>query len=265
MAQASAEVILCAGAVGSPQLLMLSGIGPAGPLRALGIDPVADIAGVGENLQDHPVVKASFAAGSPLPRSKYNHGEMYAALRSPLAGQHPDLHLFPILLPVPPGAGYPPPAAGHVLVASAMAPDSRGSVKLASPDPQDAPLIDPGFLRDGRDLDRLEAGLLMIREAAASAAFSRAQTAEAWPGADVRTSAGLRDFIRHTVDSYHHPVGTCRMGPDAHAVVDTELRVRGITGLRVADASVMPAIPNAHPNATVLAIAERAADLIGGR
>ena len=132
---------------------------------------------------------ASYAAGSPPPRSRYNHGEMYAALRSPLAGHYPDLHLFPILLPVPPGPGYPPPAAGHVLVASAMAPDSRGSVKLASPDPQDAPLIDPGFLRDGRDLDRLEAGLLMIREAAASAAFSRARTAEAWPGADVRTKA----------------------------------------------------------------------------
>ena len=264
-AQASAEVIVCAGAVGSPQLLMLSGIGPAGPLRALGIDPVADIAEVGENLQDHPIVKASYAAGSPLPRSKYNHGEMYAALGSPLAGKYPDLHLFPILLPMPPGAGYPPPAAGHVLVASAMAPDSRGSVTLASADPQEPPLIDPGFLRDGRDLDRLEAGLLMIRQATASAAFSSAQTTEAWPGADVRTRAGLRDYIRHTVDSYHHPVGTCRMGPDADAVVDTELRVRGISGLRVVDASVMPTIPNAHPNATVLAIAERAADLIAGR
>ena len=166
---------------------------------------------------------------------------------------------------MPPGAGYPPPAAGHVLVASAMAPDSRGSVTLASADPQEPPLIDPGFLRDGRDLDRLEAGLLMIRQATASAAFSPAQTTEAWPGADVRTSAGLRDYIRHTVDSYHHPVGTCRMGPDAGAVVDLELRVRGITGLRVADASVMPVIPNAHPAATVLAIAERAADLIAGR
>ncbi len=264
-AQAGGEVILCAGAVGSPQLLMLSGIGPAGPLRALGIDPVADIAEVGENLHDHPVVKASFAGGSPLPRSKYNHGEVYAALRSPLAGAHPDLHLFPILLPVPPGPGYPPPAAGHVLVAAAMTPDSRGSVKLASKDPHEAPLIDPGFLRDGRDLDRLEAGLLMIRQATASAAFSGAHTAEVWPGADVGTGAGLRHFIRRTIDSYHHPVGTCRMGPDAGAVVDLELRVRGIAGLRVADASVMPTIPNAPLAATVLAIAERAADLIGGR
>jgi choline dehydrogenase-like flavoprotein len=264
-AQAGREVIVCAGTVGSPQLLMLSGIGPAGALRALGIDPVADIAEVGENLHDHPIVKPSYAAASPLPRSKYNQGEMYAALRSPLAGAYPDLHLFPILLPVPAGPAYPPPAAGHVLVASAMAPDSRGSVKLASADPLQAPLIDPGFLRDGRDLDRLEAGLAIIRQATASAAFSPAQTTELWPGADVRTSAGLRDFIRHAVDSYHHPVGTCRMGPDADAVVDLELRVRGITGLRVVDASVIPVIPNAHPAATVLAIAEKAADLITGR
>ena len=104
-------MVLCAGAVGSPRLLMLSGIGAAGPLRALGIDPVADIPEVGQNLQDHPTVLLSYASSSPLPRSKYNHGELYAALRSPLAGPYPDLHLFPILLPLAP-AGHQPPAAG---------------------------------------------------------------------------------------------------------------------------------------------------------
>jgi choline dehydrogenase len=138
-------------------------------------------------------------------------------------------------------------------------------VRLASADPQTAPLIDPGFLRDGRDLDRLETGVEMIRQAAASDVFSRVRMAEVWPGADVRTSGGLRNYIRHGVGSYYHPAGTCRMGSDADAVVDPDLRVQGVTGLRVADASVMPAIPNAHPNATVLAIAERAAELIGGR
>ena len=102
---------MCAGAVGSPQLLMLSGIGPAAHLRALGIDPVADLPGVGENLQDHPVVLACYAPAVPLPRSRYNHGEVYAALRSPLAGAWPDLHLFPILLPVAP-PGRQPPAGG---------------------------------------------------------------------------------------------------------------------------------------------------------
>ena len=263
-ARTPGEVIVCAGAVGSPQLLLLSGIGPAGQLRALGISPVADLPVAGANLQDHPLVMACYASPAPLPRSRYNHGEVYAALRSELAGSYPDLHLFPILLPVAP-AGYPAPPAGFALVAAVVAPDSRGCLRLASADPQAAPLIDPGFLRDGRDLDRLEAGLAMIRQVAASAAFPPAT--EVWPGPDARTRASLRDYIRRTAGSYYHPAGTCRMGPDtdAGAVADLQLRVRGITGLRVADASVMPAIPNAHPNATVLAIAEKAATLISGR
>ncbi len=245
-AHAFGEVIVCAGAVGSAQLLLLSGIGPADQLRALGLDVVADLPGVGENLQDHPIVLACYAPGLPLPRSRYNHGEVYAALRSPLAGAWPDLHLFPILLPVAP-AGRQPPAGGFALVAAVVAPDSRGWVRGVT--------------------GRLEAGLAMIRRAAASAAFARVCTAEAWPGLQARTSAGLREYIRGTVGSYYHPAGTCRIGADtdAGAVVDTELRVRGITGLRVADASVMPVLPNAHPNATVLAIAEKAADLITGR
>jgi len=264
-ARTSGEVVLCAGAIGSPQLLMLSGIGPGRQVRALGIDPVADIAEVGANLQDHPIVMATYASRSPLPMSNYNNGEACAALRSGLAGEYPDLHLFPILLPLAP-AGYQPPAAGgFALVASAVAPGSKGTVRLASPEPERAPLIDPGFLADVRDLDRLEAGLRMLRRAAASAPFSRVRKAEVWPGPDVGTRAGLRNYIRRTVGSYYHPVGTCRMGADADAVVDPELRVSGMTGLRVADASVLPTITNAHPNATVLAIAERAAELIGGR
>ena len=172
-ANAGREVIVCAGAVGSPQLLMLSGIGPAGSMRALGINPVADIRGVGGNLQDHPIAMASYASPSPLPRSRYNHGEIYAALYSPFATNCPDLHLFPILCPVAP-AKHRPPTAGFALVASAVAPDSTGSVRLASADPQTAPLIDPGFLRDRRDLDRLEAGLAVTRQAAAHPAFSLA-------------------------------------------------------------------------------------------
>jgi choline dehydrogenase len=236
---------------------MLSGIGPAGPLRAAGIDPVADLPEVGGNLQDHPMVAACYSVPSPLPRSRYNNGEMYAALRSPLAGSFPDLHLFPILLPRVP-AGQQAPEAGFNLVASAMAPDSRGTVRLASADPKAAPLIDPAFVRDGRDMDRLEAGLAMIRQATADGAFSDVKATQIWPGPEVRDRSGLRDYIRRTLESYHHPVGTCRIG----AVVDTELRVRGITGLRIADASVMPVIPNANTNATVLAIAEKAAGII---
>ena len=266
-AHACGEVIVCAGAVGSPHLLLLSGIGPAKQLRDLGIGPVADLPGVGHNLQDHPVSLACYATPEPLPRSRYNHGEMYAALRSPLAGACPDLHLFPILLPAAP-AGRQPPPAGYALVASVVAPESRGTVQLASADPQMAPVINPGFLRDGRDLDRLEAGLVLIRQATACLAFfSQVRATETWPGPGVTTSAGLRAYIRGTVGSYWHPAGTCRMGPDTdpNAVVDPQLRVRGITGLRVADASVMPVIPNAPLNATVLAIAEKAASLITGR
>jgi choline dehydrogenase len=148
---------------------------------------------------------------------------------------------------------------GYALVAAVVAPDSRGTVRLASADPEAAPLIDPGFLTDSRDTDRLEAGLEIVRQAGASAAFDEFRAAEVWPGPEVTTSGGLREYIRRGVGSYYHPAGTCGMG----AVVDAELRVHGIAGLRVADASVIPVIPNAHPNATVLAIAEKAADLIG--
>ena len=263
-ARASAEVIVCAGAVGSPQLLMLSGIGPAEHLRGAGIDPVADLPGTGANLQDHPVAMACYASAVALPRSRHNHGETYSALSSPLAGAWPDLHVFPILLPVAP-PGLQAPARGFALVAAAVAPDSRGTVRLASASPLDAPLIDPGLLREPRDIERLETGLAMIRQAAAGAAFARLGVTEAHPGPGVRAGE-LRAWIRRTVSSYYHPAGTCRIGPgtDQGAVVDPELRVHGITGLRVADASVMPLVPNAHPNATVLAIAERAADLIAG-
>jgi choline dehydrogenase len=261
----SGEVVLCAGAIGSPQLLLLSGIGPSRQLRNLGIDLVADLADVGQNLQDHPIALASHATEKALPVSQYNHGEMYAALRSGLGGAYPDVHLFQILFPLAP-AGNEAPQSGYALVASVVAPESRGSVQLASADPQDSALIDPGFLRVERDLDTLAAGMAIVRQTTSGrgfwSEFSQGKHREVYPGPDVRTDADLRNYIRHTVGSYYHPVGTCRLGQDDRAVVDVQLRVQGIDGLRVADASVMPGIPNAHPNATVLAIAERAVDLI---
>ncbi|HEY2519394.1 MAG TPA: GMC family oxidoreductase N-terminal domain-containing protein [Streptosporangiaceae bacterium] len=262
-AGAGAEVVLAAGAIGSPQLLLRSGIGPAGALRACGLDVVADVAGVGQNLQDHPVAMVTYAAAEPLPASRYNHGEVYAAVRTELADGYPDLHLFPILLPLA-AAGFDPPGAGCNLVAAVVAPSSRGSVRLASPAPDAAPLIDPGFLTHPRDLDRLEAGLRMIRAAAATPGFAAAKLREQWPGPGATGREALRGYIRRAVGSYWHPAGTCRMGTGADAVVDPELKVRGVDGLRVADAAIMPTITNAHPNATVLAIAERAAALILG-
>lgn len=262
-AAAAAEVILCAGSIGSSQLLMLSGIGPANHLRALGIEVVADHPGVGENLQDHPMMLTSHASLAQLPISGYNNGEMYAAIRSEFAGAYPDLHLFPILLPLAPAA-LKAPETGFALVAAVMAPESKGSVRLATADPLAAPVIDQRFLTEGRDLDRLEAGLAIVRQAAAGDAFTSFRKAEVWPGQEVDTSSAIRGYIRRGVESYYHPVGTCRLGSDTAAVVDLQLRVRGVAGLRVADASVMPTIPNANPNATVLAIAERAAVMIGG-
>jgi choline dehydrogenase len=260
----SREVILCAGAIGTPQLLMLSGIGPANRLRNLGIGLIADAGDVGENLQDHPIALTSYATENALPVSQYNHGEMYAALRSGLGGPVPDLHLFSILLPLT-AAGNEPPPTGYALVASVVAPQSRGSVRLASAHPHASPLIDPGLLRAGRDLDALAAGVTFIQEATSGRGFwgesSHDRHRKLYPGPDT----DVRDYVRHAVGSYYHPVGTCRLGRDDHAVVDLELRVQGIDGLRVADASVMPAIPNAHPHATVLAIAERAADLISSQ
>ena len=152
-------------------------------------------------------------------------------------------------------------------MASVIAPDSRGSVRLASASPADPPLVDPGFLREPARPGPAGGGLALVRTAAAGAAFTRLGVTEVWPGPGARDSDGLRDWIRRTVGSYYHPAGTCRIGPspDDGAVVDPELRVHGISGLRVADASVMPLIPNAPLHATVLAVAERAADLIAGR
>jgi choline dehydrogenase len=257
------EVIVCAGAIGSPRLLMLSGIGPAGRLKAAGIDPAADLPGVGDNLQEHPVVQVAYRSAVPLPVSRGNHGEVYASLRSPLAGAIPDLQLFPVLLPVAPAGGQAPPS-GFALAAAVTAPGSRGTVRLPSADPAAAPLIDPGLLRDEQDLERLAAGLAIARAAATDTAFARLGVTELAPGPGLRDPAGVRAWIRRTVGGYWHPAGTCRIGAarDPGAVTSPRLRVYGITGLRVADASIMPLIPNAPLNATVLAIAEKAADLI---
>jgi choline dehydrogenase len=252
---AAGEVIVCAGAIGSPKLLMQSGIGHPRQLRALGIPPVANIPAVGQNLRDHPAVMVCYETESAPVRSHYNHGEVYAAVRSPAAGRWPDLHLFPILLPIAP-VRHKAPANGYAITASVVAPDSRGTVRLASADPLAPPLIDPGFLRGGRDLERLVAGIGLIRRAAARAA--------ALSGAELHPGQGvdLRGYVRRAIGSYFHPAGTCRLGDGEHAVVDRVLRVQGLDALRIVDASVIPLIPNAPLNATVLAIAEKAATLI---
>jgi choline dehydrogenase len=190
-------------------------------------------------------------------------GEVYAAIPGPLAEHAPDLHVFPLLAPIA-VPGHPPAPAGFALVAAAMTADSRGTVRLSSASPLAPPLVDPGLLSDRRDLERLEDALSIARHAALHPAFTALGCTEIAPGPATWDDASVRAYIRAAVSSYCHPAGTCRMGTGPDAVTGPQLRVHGISGLRVADASVMPLLPSAHPHATVLAIAEKAADLIAG-
>ena len=259
-AGAAGEVIVCAGAIGSPHLLQLSGIGPADPLRSHGIDVVADLPGVGDNLADHPLGSVVYAPARPIPPGANNHGDVYAVLRTDEALSAPDVQLLFIDVPL---VRPPVPPEGYTIAFSALRPHSRGSLTLASKDPEVAPVIDPGLLTDERDMRIMLAGLRLAREIGGAPALAGWRKEEARPGPTVRTAAQERDYLRRSTGSYNHPVGTCRLGVDERAVTDLELRVRGIDGLRVADASVMPSIPGANTNATVLAIAERAAAMIG--
>jgi len=257
-----AETILCAGSIGSPQLLMLSGIGPAEHLHAVGVDLVADLPAVGANLHDHPLAGVIYAAARPVPPARNNHGEALAAIRTSAGLAAPDIQLFLIDVPF-----HPPwlegPAAGYTIAFTTLHPCSRGSVRLADADPASAPLIDPSYFGDDRDIDAMLTALRVARDLGSSPAFDEWRADEVLPGADVRDPAELRDYLRRDTDPYNHPVGTCRIGTDPAAVVDPQLRVRGVDRLRVADASVMPAIPGANTYAAVIAIAERASTLIG--
>jgi len=260
-ASAEREVVLAAGAIGSPQLLLLSGIGPAGQLREAGVDVVADLAGVGENLHDHPMSTVAFGATRPL-RAETFVRKPHVRLRSDPA--HPiDLHLLFVDTPAP-STGTLGAGDGFAMRVALMTPFSRGSVRLNPADPEGAPLIDPNYLADERDVERMVVGVRRAREVGEAKAFSPWRDRELFPGPDVRDDAACREFVRRSLMTFFHPVGTCRIGVDDGAVVDPELRVRGVEGLRVADASVMPLIVSANTNATTLAIAERAAVLMTG-
>jgi choline dehydrogenase-like flavoprotein len=291
VARAAGEVILSAGTIGSPHLLLVSGIGPADRLIEHGVRVVADSPGVGANLSDHPVVTAIWptpketglweqAGPAGLARWRYlrsgpltsNVAEAGGFTRTMPSLAAPDVQWH--VLPVPyqrQGLADPAIRAVSVLV-TVLTVASRGSVRLRTADPRHKPLIDPGYLYASEDIDPLVSGLRMARDFAASPALARHVREELAPGPEVRSDAELREFIRRDLGTLHHPVGTCAMGGDSRlaasrltSVVDPELRVRGIEGLRVVDASVMPAVPRGNTNAPVIAIAERAADLISGR
>ena len=261
--RAEREVILAAGAVDSPKLLLLSGIGPAKHLGALGIPVAVDLAGVGENLQDHILgAGVAYQARRPVPRSHYNHGEGLLYVPDEPG---PEILVMSVTLPfVLPSVGRAPDPA-YVLTPCLMRPRSRGSMRLASADRRDPPLIDPGFLSEPGDLEVMVRAVALARELGAAPELADWRGREVFPGAGATGGNGLRDFARRAANSFHHPVGSCRMGTDEGAVVDPALRVRGLESLRVVDASVMPSLPQAMVNAATIAIAERAADLILGK
>jgi choline dehydrogenase len=259
------EVVLAAGTVGTPQLLMLSGIGPRAHLRELGIDVVADLPGVGRNLHDHPMSGIVYSSARPVPPGVNNHGEALGVLSTGIGGHGPDVQIMFVDVPLRADA-LPGPdiGEGYTVAVSLMAPFSRGSLRLASTVPGAAPVIDPRYYTDDRDLDMMVAGLRAAREIGRADALAPWRGQEALPGPGVVGDDQLRAYLRRNIRSYSHYAGTCALGTDAMAVVDNELRVHGIEGLRIADASVMPSPVSANTNATVYAIAERAADLISG-
>ena len=282
------EIIVAAGAVQSPQLLMLSGVGEAAQLRALGITLQQHLPGVGANYHDHLAVavllemKNSDSYGiswRAAPRDFVNVLE-YALLRSgPLASNVFEATAFIRTLPeltrpdvqvvfqaARRNRGTFPFPLGHGFAISSVGlyPQSRGSVRLASADPRAAPLVDPRLLSHPDDAALMLRGLKIGREVSRAAAFARYRAREVQPGPQVGDDAGLLDYIRRAAHTVHHPCGSCRMGPDDQAVVDAELRVHGIEGLRVADASVFPRLVGGNTNAAVVMIAEKAADLIRG-
>ena len=290
-AVAEAEVLLCAGAIGSPHLLMLSGVGPAAHLREHSIPVAVDSPGVGANLSDHPVVtamwhtpgtKALWEESTPrnLARWRLRHSgpltsniaEAGGFSRSRPSLSAPDLQWHALPSPYQrQGLADPSIRALSVLIALVSV-GSRGQIRLRTDDPRHKPLIDPAYLSDGSDLEPLIEGIRMAREFASAGSLTKICKAELSPGLDVRTDTELRDFIRRDLATLYHPVGTCAMGGDSRlvaskltSVVDPELRVRGVERLRVVDASVMPAVPRGNTNAPAIAIAEKAADLICGR
>ncbi|MEV5887544.1 GMC family oxidoreductase N-terminal domain-containing protein [Streptomyces sp. NPDC052020] len=246
------EVVLAAGAYGSPPILMRSGIGPARHLRALGIPVLADLPGVGGNLQDHPAVTLAFGTALVPPGPREPVLQTFLTCRSTPGEDRANLHIFPQ------GPEEDEHGGAVTLWVALMRPCSRGRLLLSSADPHDAPLIDVGFLRDPRDPPRLVAGLRHARRLARTSPLKELLAEERSPGPAVTTETQLTEVLRRTVSGYQHAAGTCRMGPpeDPRSVVSAEGAVHGVAGLYVVDASVMPDLPAANTNLTTMAIAE---------
>jgi choline dehydrogenase-like flavoprotein len=286
-AHAKREVLVTSGAIGSPRLLLLSGIGPASHLSDVGIDIVHDLPGVGENLHDHLDL---FAIAECSGRYSYDHyGKWYNSARAglqymmyktgPVASSLFESGAFwyssgsegpcDIQFHFGQGSGIEAgvaamPKGGITLNAAFMRPQSRGTIRLQSANPTDSPLIDPNYWQVPEDRERHIAGLKIAREILRQPALRPFLKEEKLPGPDVKTDQELFEYTCANAKTQHHPVGACMMGIDNMAVVDPELKLRGVEGLRVCDSSIMPVINSSNTNAATIMIAEKAADLIKG-
>lgn len=257
------EVILCAGALDSPKLLMLSGIGNAEDLRALGIPVIVNLPGVGQNLQDHLSVSVAYLTTVDVelaPTSNIAEAGLFLHTENNLnAVPNLQFHFGPILWGLP---EYDSHGSGFTIAPCLTPPQSRGSVSLGSSSAKDSPIIRMNYLQSEADLQTLVKGIKISRTIAHSQAFSKYLGEEIAPRSNITTDEEIRAYIRQTCNSIFHPVGTCKMGTDSMAVVDPELRVYGVDGLRVVDASIMPIITTGNTNAPTIMIGEKAADLI---
>jgi choline dehydrogenase len=252
--RATRGVVLAAGVIESPKLLMLSGVGPADAVRGLGIPVVVDSPGVGANLHDHPRVTIRWQGLTTLPPSSVSAGLLTWSSRGP-SPRPPDVQFYV-------GRGNNAPDSAISLTLAMTQPRSRGSVTLRSPDPSVAPAIRANYYQDSRDLDAMLEAVRLAMAIGEASPYDRLRGAPEVPEAGVTSPAALRAFIRGASGTMFHPVGTCRMGRDDTAVVDPGLRVRGVEGLSVADASVMPEVVNCQTHAASVLIGERAAELI---
>jgi choline dehydrogenase-like flavoprotein len=281
LVRASREVILSGGAINSPQLLMLSGIGPADHLGALNIPVIADLPGVGRNLQDHLLIGVEYECRRPIGLYKadnvknlfkflvFRQGPLTSTIAE--AGGFiktrpgidlPDAELvFAPVFYMDNGFGNPE-LHGFSVGIAIQHPESRGEVKLRLNDPFAAPLIQPNYLSSESDLVSGIEGVKIGREILNSKQFDRYRGREWWPGPEANSTREITEHIQQTAGTLYHPIGTCKLGSDPMSVVDNRLRVHGIDGLRVVDASVIPTQITGHTNAPTIMIAEKAADLI---
>lgn len=260
-AHARQEVVVCSGAIESPKLLMLSGIGDPAELRQFGIQPVAEVPGVGKNFHNHVLTGVIRECTQPVPPGNQNLSESALFLKSDPGWVGPDLQIGFVHVPfnIIVGQGHPNSVS---ILPGVVRPLARGWIKLASANPLAKPLVNPNYLGVDADRERLMQGVKIAREIFATSAFAPWVGQELMPGPDFAGNDRLDDFVRQYADSYHHQAGSCKMGLDDMAVVDPQLRVYGVQGLRVADASVMPFVQSGNCHTGIVMIGERCSDMI---